>query len=250
MAKAEKGSFRVLREFRVDDVSGYEVGQELTVTDFVQPGDLVDVTGTSKGRGFAGVMKRWDFRGFSRTHGTHEYFRHGGSIGNRSYPGKVFKGKRMAGHWGNERVSIQNLRVVEVRAEENLLLVKGSIPGLQRRAGPGPPGGQGVGHGISQDRARVAGEHIRRAGASPPAAPGGGHATEQPPRRHRVHQDPRRGPRQRPEAVAAEGVGKGPRRQRAVAHLGRRRDRVRAAAAGTIRTGFPRKPGARRFFPP
>ena len=129
MAKAEKGSFRVLREFRVDDVSGYEVGQELTVTDFVKPGDRVDVTGTSKGRGFAGVMKRWDFRGFSRTHGTHEYFRHGGSIGNRSYPGKVFKGKRMAGHWGNERVSIQNLRVVEVRPDENLLLVKGSIPG-------------------------------------------------------------------------------------------------------------------------
>ncbi len=129
MAKAEKGSFRVLREFRVDDVSGFEVGQELTVTDFVKPGDLVDVTGTSKGRGFAGVMKRWDFRGFSRTHGTHEYFRHGGAIGNRSYPGKVFKGKRMAGHWGNERVSIQNLRVVEVRPEENLLLVKGAIPG-------------------------------------------------------------------------------------------------------------------------
>lgn len=129
MAKAEKGSFRVLREFRVDDVSGYEVGQELTVTDFVKPGDLVDVTGTSKGRGFAGVMKRWDFGGFSRTHGTHEYFRHGGSIGNRSYPGKVFKGKRMAGHWGNERVSIQNLRVVAVRADENLLLVKGAVPG-------------------------------------------------------------------------------------------------------------------------
>ncbi len=129
MAKAEKGSFRVLREFRVDDVSGYEVGQELTVTDFVKPGDLVDVTGTSKGRGFAGVMKRWDFRGFSRTHGTHEYFRHGGSIGNRSYPGKVFKGKRMAGHLGNERVSIQNLRVVAVRADENLLLVKGAVPG-------------------------------------------------------------------------------------------------------------------------
>ena len=129
MAKAEKGSFRVLREFRVDDVSGYEVGQELTVTDLVQPGDLVDVTGTSKGRGFAGVMKRWDFGGFSRTHGTHEYFRHGGAIGNRSYPGKVFKGKRMAGHLGNERVSIQNLRVVEVRPEENLLLLKGAVPG-------------------------------------------------------------------------------------------------------------------------
>lgn len=129
MAKAEKGSFRVLREFRMDDVSGYEVGQELKVADLVQPGDRVDVTGRSKGRGFAGVMKRWDFGGFSRTHGTHEYFRHGGSIGNRSYPGKVFKGKRMAGHWGDERVSIQNLRVVAVRPEENLLLVKGAVPG-------------------------------------------------------------------------------------------------------------------------
>ncbi len=129
MAKAEKGSFRVLREFRMDDVSGYEVGQELKVADLVEPGDRVDVTGRSKGRGFAGVMKRWDFGGFSRTHGTHEYFRHGGSIGNRSYPGKVFKGKRMAGHWGNERVSIQNLRVVAVRPEENLLLLKGSVPG-------------------------------------------------------------------------------------------------------------------------
>ena len=129
MAKAEKGSFRVLREFRMDDVSGYEVGQELKVADLVEPGDRVDVTGRSKGRGFAGVMKRWDFGGFSRTHGTHEYFRHGGSIGNRSYPGKVFKGTRMAGHWGNERVSVQNLRVVAVRPEENLLLVKGSVPG-------------------------------------------------------------------------------------------------------------------------
>lgn len=129
MAKAEKGSFRVLREFRMDDVSGYEVGQELRVADLVKPGDRVDVTGRSKGRGFAGVMKRWDFGGFSRTHGTHEYFRHGGSIGNRSYPGKVFKGKRMAGHWGDERVSVQNLRVVAVRPEENLLLVKGAVPG-------------------------------------------------------------------------------------------------------------------------
>jgi large subunit ribosomal protein L3 len=129
MAKAEKGSFRVLREFRMEDVSGYEVGQELKVTDLVKPGDLVDVTGTSKGKGFAGVMKRWDFSGFSRTHGTHEYFRHGGSIGNRSYPGKVFKGKKMAGHLGNVRVSIQNLQVVDVRPEENLLLVKGAIPG-------------------------------------------------------------------------------------------------------------------------
>ncbi|HEY5600092.1 MAG TPA: 50S ribosomal protein L3, partial [Candidatus Manganitrophaceae bacterium] len=72
------------------------------------------------------------FSGFPGSHGTHEYFRHGGSIGNRSYPGRVFKGKKMAGHWGNERVSVQNLEVVGVRAEENLLLVKGAVPGAKR----------------------------------------------------------------------------------------------------------------------
>jgi large subunit ribosomal protein L3 len=78
------------------------------------------------------VIKRWSFAGFPGSHGTHEYFRHGGSIGNRSYPGRVFKGKRMAGHWGDERISIQNLEVVEVRADNNLLLVKGSVPGAER----------------------------------------------------------------------------------------------------------------------
>jgi large subunit ribosomal protein L3 len=78
------------------------------------------------------VIKRWGFGGFPASHGTHEYFRHGGSIGNRSFPGRVFKGKRMAGHWGNERVSVQNLEVVEVRAEGNLLLIKGAVPGSKR----------------------------------------------------------------------------------------------------------------------
>ncbi|TMA12725.1 MAG: 50S ribosomal protein L3 [Deltaproteobacteria bacterium] len=129
LKKVGKGAFQVLREFRSQDVSQYEVGQEIKLSDLFKAGDRVDVSGTSKGRGFAGVIKRWGFGGFPASHGTHEYFRHGGSIGNRSFPGRVFKGKRMAGHWGNERVSVQNLEVIDVRAEGNLLLVRGAVPG-------------------------------------------------------------------------------------------------------------------------
>lgn len=132
MVKAGKGAFQVLREFRLQDVGQYEVGQEIKAADIFKAGDRIDVSGTSKGRGFAGVIKRWSFSGFPASHGTHEYFRHGGSIGNRSYPGRVFKGKKMAGHWGNEKVSVQNLEVVGIRPEENLLLVKGAVPGAKR----------------------------------------------------------------------------------------------------------------------
>lgn len=132
MGKAGKGAFQVLREFRLEDVSGYEVGQEIKVSDLFKVGDRVDVSGTSKGRGFTGVIKRWGFGGFPASHGTHEYFRHGGSIGNRSYPGRVFKGKKMAGQWGNETIAVQNLQVVAIRPEENLLLVKGAVPGAKR----------------------------------------------------------------------------------------------------------------------
>lgn len=132
MVKAGKGAFQVLREFRSEDITPYEVGQEIKLSELFKVGDRVDVSGTSKGRGFTGVIKRWGFAGFPASHGTHEYFRHGGSIGNRSFPGRVFKGKRMAGHWGDERISVQNLEVVGVRAEENLLLVKGAVPGAKR----------------------------------------------------------------------------------------------------------------------
>jgi large subunit ribosomal protein L3 len=132
MAKAGRGAFTVLKEFRLDDVSQYEVGQEIKVADLFKVGDRIDVSGISKGHGFSGVIKRWSFGGFPGSHGTHEYFRHGGSIGNRSYPGRVRKGKKMAGHWGNERVSIQNLEVVDIRPEENLMLVKGAVPGAKR----------------------------------------------------------------------------------------------------------------------
>jgi large subunit ribosomal protein L3 len=131
MSKAGKGAFEVLKEFRLDDVSEYAVGQEIKVAELFKAGDRIDVSGTSKGHGFTGVIKRWSFAGFPGSHGTHEYFRHGGSIGNRSYPGRVRKGKKMAGHWGNERVSIQNLEVVDVRPEQNLMLVRGAVPGAK-----------------------------------------------------------------------------------------------------------------------
>jgi large subunit ribosomal protein L3 len=132
MARAGKGAFEVLKEFRLDDVSKYEVGQEIKVSELFKVGDRIDVAGISKGHGFTGVIKRWSFAGFPGSHGTHEYFRHGGSIGNRSYPGRVRKGKKMAGHWGDERVSIQNLEVVDIRAEQNLMLIKGAVPGAKQ----------------------------------------------------------------------------------------------------------------------
>jgi large subunit ribosomal protein L3 len=132
MAKAGKGAFEVLKEFRLDDVSQFQVGQEIKAADLFKAGDRIDVSGTSKGHGFAGVIKRWSFAGFPGSHGTHEYFRHGGSIGNRSYPGRVRKGKKMAGHWGNERISVQNLEVVDIRPENNLMLVRGAVPGAKQ----------------------------------------------------------------------------------------------------------------------
>lgn len=129
--KAGKGIFGVLREFRVPQGETFSVGQEVNVEGLFKVGDRVDVTGTTKGRGFAGVIKRHGFSGFPGSHGTHEYFRHGGSIGNRSYPGRVFKGKRMAGQYGNERNSTQNLEVIEIRPAEHLLLVRGAVSGAR-----------------------------------------------------------------------------------------------------------------------
>jgi len=124
-----KGPFAVLREFRIDEVDDYEIGKEIHATEVFQAGERVNVVGRTKGRGYSGVMKRHGMGGFPGTHGTHEYFRHGGSIGNRSFPGRIFKGKRMAGHYGDERMTALNLRVVEVKSESNLLLIHGAIPG-------------------------------------------------------------------------------------------------------------------------
>jgi large subunit ribosomal protein L3 len=129
--KAGKGVFVALREFVAADDQSYAVGQEIKVDEVFKAGDRIDVSGTTKGRGYTGVIKRHRFSGFPGSHGTHEYFRHGGSIGNRSYPGRVFKGKRMAGQYGNERVTTQNIEVIAVRPDEHLLLVRGCVPGAR-----------------------------------------------------------------------------------------------------------------------
>jgi large subunit ribosomal protein L3 len=126
-AKAGKGTFSFLREFQGGE--NFELGAAVSVADLFHDGDVVNVTGTSKGRGYSGVIKRHGFSGFPGSHGTHEYFRHGGSIGNRSYPGRVFKGKRMAGRYGHDRVTTRNLKVVQVSAEKNLLLIGGAVAG-------------------------------------------------------------------------------------------------------------------------
>jgi len=126
--KAGTGYFRYLREFRVDSVEGYALGQALNLEIFA-PGEKVNVTGTSKGKGFSGVMKRWGFRGGSASHGAEKIHRSAGSIGCNAKPGRVLKGKKMAGHLGSRRASYKNLEVVAVRAAENVLLVKGQVPG-------------------------------------------------------------------------------------------------------------------------
>ena len=127
-SKAGVEAGRGLWEFRVDSLEGFEVGGEIKV-DIFEAGQTVDVTGTSKGKGFAGAIKRWNFRGQDNTHGNSISHRAPGSIGQNQSPGKVFKGKKMAGHMGAERVTTQNLEVVRVDAERNLLLIKGAVPG-------------------------------------------------------------------------------------------------------------------------
>jgi len=122
---------RFKREMRLpeDDVASYEVGKVLNASDVFSAGDVVDVVGTSKGKGYQGVMKRHNMAGFRHSHGVHEFFRHGGSIGCRLTPGRVFKGKRMAGQMGDVRKTIANLVVVKVLEDKNVVLVKGSVPG-------------------------------------------------------------------------------------------------------------------------
>ena len=123
-------SLGTLREFRVDDASGYEVGQTLAVNDVFAEGDLVDVSGVSKGKGFAGHVKRHHFGRGPTTHGS-DHHREPGSIGPGTTPGRVYKGVRMAGHMGDEQVTTKKVRVVRADAERNLLLVKGSLPGAR-----------------------------------------------------------------------------------------------------------------------
>ena len=123
-------SLGTLREFRVDDVSAYEVGQTVAIGDVFADGDLVDVTGVSKGKGFAGHVKRHHFGRGPTTHGS-DHHREPGSIGPGTTPGRVYKGVRMAGHMGDERVTTKKVRVVRADGEKNLLLLKGSLPGAR-----------------------------------------------------------------------------------------------------------------------
>lgn len=125
-AQAEAG--RGIWELRNDSQESFEVGGQITVEAF-EAGQKVDVTGTSKGKGFQGVIKRWNFAAQDATHGNSLSHRAPGSIGQNQSPGRVFKGKKMAGHMGDERVTVQNLEIVKVDAQRNLLLIKGAIPG-------------------------------------------------------------------------------------------------------------------------
>ena len=128
LKKAGVGAHRYVREFKLDDTASYEVGQVISADVFAN-GDKVDVTGTSKGKGYAGVIKRWNFQRLKETHGSGPVARHGGSNGACSSPSRVWKGLKMAGHLGAEKVTVQNLAVVKVDAENNLIAVKGAIPG-------------------------------------------------------------------------------------------------------------------------
>ena len=126
---AGKGVIKRLKEFRVseEELKNHALGDELSVSIFT-PGEKVKVTGRSKGRGFAGVMKRWNFGGGRKTHGS-RFHRSTGSIGQCVNPGKVFKNKKMPGHYGNEQVTVKGLEVVKISPEQNILMVKGAIPG-------------------------------------------------------------------------------------------------------------------------
>ena len=127
-AKGDVAPKKVLRELRLEDTSALNVG-DIIKADVFAEGEAVDVTGTSKGKGYAGTIKRWNFGRLKESHGTGPVHRHGGSLGACSSPSRVFKGKKMAGHLGHERVTIQNLNVVKVDAEKNIIAVKGAVPG-------------------------------------------------------------------------------------------------------------------------
>ncbi len=128
-AKANTANKKYLREFRLEDTESLNVGDEIKV-DIFEAGEKVDVSGISKGHGFAGPMKRWNLHRGPMSHGSHSQ-RVSGSMGMCSFPGRVFKGKKLPGHFGVDKVTIQNLEVVKVDAEQNLILVKGAVPGVK-----------------------------------------------------------------------------------------------------------------------
>ncbi|MCK4226789.1 50S ribosomal protein L3 [candidate division WOR-3 bacterium] len=125
--KAGVEPVEVVREFRTDDLSGYEVGNEISVS-ILKEGEMVEVTGWSKGRGFQGVVKRWGFKGGPGSHGSH-FHRTPGSVGAGTYPGRVLKGKKLPGRMGNERITIKNMKVIKIDEENGLVGLKGGVPG-------------------------------------------------------------------------------------------------------------------------
>lgn len=128
---ADRGAFDHLREISAENVDDYQVGDQIECSTVFKAGDIIDVVGTSKGKGFQGVIKRWGFSGGRSSHGS-KFHRAPGSIGCSAWPSRVFKGKKMAGQMGNKRVTLQNLEVVEVRPDKNLILIKGAIPGANQ----------------------------------------------------------------------------------------------------------------------
>lgn len=128
--KAEITPKRYVKEFSFDNAEEYQLGAKIDCSIFSE-GDLVDVVGTSKGHGWTGLIKKWNFNRMRMTHGNGPVHRHAGGTGANTYPGKVFKGHKMTGRWGHERVTIQNLKVVKVDPERNILLIKGAVPGVR-----------------------------------------------------------------------------------------------------------------------
>ena len=126
--KHNSKAYRYLREFRVNQIDDFSEGQSLDL-DIFQENEIVKVIGISKGRGFSGVMKRHNFKGFISSHGVHESFRGGGSIGQSATPSRVIKGRKMPGHFGVDRVTVKNLKIVKLDKERNLVMVKGAVPG-------------------------------------------------------------------------------------------------------------------------
>ena len=129
--KSGQAPKKIVRELRLaaDEVAKYELGEKIAVDKVFEVGQFVDAQSRTRGRGFTGVVRRWSFAGFVSSHGTHEYFRHGGSIGTNMTPGRTLPGLKMPGHYGDETVSMLNLKVVKLLPEEDLVLVEGGIPG-------------------------------------------------------------------------------------------------------------------------
>ncbi len=129
--KAGKGGFYHVKEFRVDDPDKYEIGQEITLTDLFKVGDIVNICGRTKGRGFQGVIKRHGFHGGRKTHGS-MFHRAPGSIGCSAWPSRVIKGKKMPGRMGNDNVTKKNVTIVDIREHDNVVLIKGGVPGAKQ----------------------------------------------------------------------------------------------------------------------